>query len=140
MRTVHEHPRFRNPPLSHEKDGDPHESHRVATPLELLFDLTFVIAFGLAVAIPVGAFLASVYALHTYLTRRFEPLHAGLLVGTAAVLTIAIIAVLADVPVPVCLVILTLAPAISVVGYEMLGYRRQAEALAHARRATVSPH
>ena len=27
---------------------DPHEEHRVATPLELLFDLTFVIAFGLA--------------------------------------------------------------------------------------------
>ncbi|CAN7598604.1 low temperature requirement protein A [Rhizobium sp. LjRoot98] len=27
---------------------DPHEHHRVATPLELLFDLTFVIAFGVA--------------------------------------------------------------------------------------------
>src|SRR5262245_48651160 len=27
---------------------DLHESHRVATPLELLFDLTFVIGFGLA--------------------------------------------------------------------------------------------
>src|ERR1700712_3761809 len=27
---------------------DPHEDHRVATPLELLFDLTFVIAFGVA--------------------------------------------------------------------------------------------
>lgn len=27
---------------------DPHEAHRAATPLELLFDLTFVIAFGLA--------------------------------------------------------------------------------------------
>lgn len=27
---------------------DPHEAGRVATPLELLFDLTFVIAFGLA--------------------------------------------------------------------------------------------
>src|SRR5215831_18485577 len=27
---------------------DPNELHRVATPLELLFDLTFVIAFGLA--------------------------------------------------------------------------------------------
>lgn len=27
---------------------DPHESHRPASPLELLFDLTFVIAFGLA--------------------------------------------------------------------------------------------
>ena len=29
---------------------DPHEEHRAATPLELLFDLTFVIAFGLAAA------------------------------------------------------------------------------------------
>lgn len=27
---------------------DPHEAHRVATPLELLFDLTFVVAFGVA--------------------------------------------------------------------------------------------
>jgi low temperature requirement protein LtrA len=27
---------------------DPHEPHRVATPLELLFDLTFVVAFGVA--------------------------------------------------------------------------------------------
>ena len=27
---------------------DPHESHRAATPLELLFDLTFVVAFGIA--------------------------------------------------------------------------------------------
>ena len=27
---------------------DPHESHRSATPLELLFDLTFVVAFGMA--------------------------------------------------------------------------------------------
>ena len=29
---------------------DPHESHRTATPLELLFDLTFVVAFGIAAA------------------------------------------------------------------------------------------
>jgi low temperature requirement protein LtrA len=27
---------------------DPHEQHRTATPLELLFDLTFVVAFGIA--------------------------------------------------------------------------------------------
>jgi low temperature requirement protein LtrA len=27
---------------------DPHEAHRAATPLELLFDLTFVVAFGIA--------------------------------------------------------------------------------------------
>jgi low temperature requirement protein LtrA len=34
--------------LSSMSGRDPHEHHRVATPLELLFDLTFVIAFGLA--------------------------------------------------------------------------------------------
>ena len=27
---------------------DPHEPHRVSSPLELLFDLTFVVAFGVA--------------------------------------------------------------------------------------------
>ena len=27
---------------------DPYEPHRTATPLELLFDLTFVVAFGIA--------------------------------------------------------------------------------------------
>ena len=27
---------------------DPHQAHRTATPLELLFDLTFVVAFGIA--------------------------------------------------------------------------------------------
>jgi low temperature requirement protein LtrA len=27
---------------------DPDEQHRAATPLELLFDLTFVVAFGIA--------------------------------------------------------------------------------------------
>ncbi|OMC31883.1 hypothetical protein A5740_13645 [Mycobacterium sp. GA-1841] len=34
--------------LSRMSGRDPHEQHRVATPLELLFDLTFVIAFGVA--------------------------------------------------------------------------------------------
>lgn len=34
--------------LSSMSGRDPHEHHRAATPLELLFDLTFVIGFGLA--------------------------------------------------------------------------------------------
>lgn len=36
--------------LSRMSGRDPHELHRVASPLELLFDLTFVIAFGVAAA------------------------------------------------------------------------------------------
>ena len=42
--------RSSRPPLSHRiirmSGRDPHEAHRAATPLELLFDLTFVVAFG----------------------------------------------------------------------------------------------
>nr|WP_211340090.1 low temperature requirement protein A [Solirubrobacter pauli] len=38
-------------PLAHRRarmgGRDPHEQHRVATPLELLFDLTFVVAYGM---------------------------------------------------------------------------------------------
>lgn len=37
---------------------DPHESHRVASPLELLFDLTFVVAFGVAASQFAHAFAA----------------------------------------------------------------------------------
>jgi low temperature requirement protein LtrA len=41
-----------NTPLHHHarrmSGRDPHEAHRAATPLELLFDLTFALAFGLA--------------------------------------------------------------------------------------------
>jgi len=41
---------------------DRHEEHRVATPLELLFDLTFVIAFGLAASQLVHALAEGHYA------------------------------------------------------------------------------
>src|SRR5829696_395522 len=42
MAQVHPHSRLRM------GGRDPHQSHRTATPLELLFDLTFVVAFGIA--------------------------------------------------------------------------------------------
>jgi hypothetical protein len=84
----------------------------------------------LSVAIPLAVFLGAIYALHYYLVRRFDPLHIWLLAGTAAMLALAVIAVLAGVDMAVCLIILTLAPAVSVVGYEMLGHRHQAEVLA----------
>jgi low temperature requirement protein LtrA len=54
---------------------DPGESHRAATPLELLFDLTFVVAFGVAgnelahflaedhIAAGVGGFVFAVFAI-----------------------------------------------------------------------------
>ena len=84
----------------------------------------------LAAAVPVSVFLGAIYALYTYLVRRFDLFHIWLLGATAAVVAAAILAALAGVDMAVCLVILMLAPAVTVVGYEMLGHRHQAEALA----------
>jgi low temperature requirement protein LtrA len=84
----------------------------------------------LATAIPVGIFLGSMYALYWYLVRRFDVLYLWLLSGTAAVVALAVAAALSGVDMAVCLVILTFAPAVTVVGYEVAGHRLQAEALA----------
>ncbi|UVK39525.1 low temperature requirement protein A [Mesorhizobium sp. AR10] len=85
----------------------------------------------LATAVPVGIFLGLVYALYYYLVPRFDPFHVWLLIATAAVVAAAVFAALAGVDMTVCLVILMLAPAVTVVGYELLGHRHQAEALAN---------
>ena len=66
------------------------------------------------------------------LVQRFERLNVWLLAGTAAVASLAVIAALACVDTAVCLVVLMFAPAVTVVGYEMLGHRQQAEALSGA--------
>src|SRR5262245_15163815 len=84
----------------------------------------------LSVAIPVGLFLGLIYALYYYLVRQFDFLHVWLLIGTAAVVALAVLAAVADIDMAVCLVILMLAPAVTVVGYEMQGYRHQADVLA----------
>jgi low temperature requirement protein LtrA len=83
----------------------------------------------LSVAIPVGIFLGSIYALYTYLVGRFDPFHAWLLIGTAGVVALAIIGAFAGIDMAICLVILMFAPAITVIGYEVLGHRHEAEAL-----------
>jgi low temperature requirement protein LtrA len=95
------------------------------------------LATVLSVAIPVGVFLGSIYALYTYLVGRFDPFHVWLLIGTAVVATLAVIAALAGIDMAICLVILMLAPAVTVIGYEILGHRHQAEAL--AEEGTVAP-
>jgi low temperature requirement protein LtrA len=83
----------------------------------------------LAVVIPVAMYLASIYALYYYLLRRFESLHVWLLLGTAAVIGVAVAAAIAGVAMAICLMILMLAPMVTVVGYEAAGYRHQAQAL-----------
>jgi low temperature requirement protein LtrA len=100
------------------------------------------LATVLSVAIPVGVFLGSIYALYTYLVGRFDPFHVWLLIGTAGVVVLAVVAASAGIDMAVCLIILMLAPPVTIVGYEVLGHRHQAEALANDGSApsTAHPH
>jgi low temperature requirement protein LtrA len=94
------------------------------------------LATVLTVAIPVGVFLGLIYGLYYYLVRRFDPFHTWLLTATSAVVAAAVFAAMSGISMAVCLVILMLAPAVTVVGYEVRGYRHQAEAL-HSTRTSA---
>ena len=83
----------------------------------------------LAVAIPLLVFSIAVYAIYTYLLRRGDPFHLGLFVGTVAVLALGVLLAAWGTSLGVCLLVLTLAPAVSVVGYETIGHRHSRAAL-----------
>lgn len=87
------------------------------------------VATVLTVAAPVSIFLGMVYVVYYHLVRRFDPFHVWLLIMTAAVIAAAVVAALSGTGMALCLVILTLAPVVTVVGYEMRGYRHQVESL-----------
>lgn len=86
------------------------------------------VATLLCVAIPVGVFLALSYALYYYLVRESDRLHLWLLMATAGVVALAILGAIAGVDLAKCLMILMLAPAVTVAGYETLGHRHQVTA------------
>jgi low temperature requirement protein LtrA len=85
------------------------------------------LATVLTVAAPVAIYVGFIYATYYYLVRCFHRLDAWLLTGIAAVLAATVLAAQSGVDVAKCLVILILAPAIIVVGYEGRGYRYEAE-------------
>ena len=87
------------------------------------------LATVLTVATPVAAYIGLNYASYYYLVRRFYRLDAWLLTEIAAVLVASVVAAQSGIDVAKCLVILILAPAIIVIGYEGRGYRYETEAL-----------
>jgi low temperature requirement protein LtrA len=86
------------------------------------------LAAVLNVAMPVAAYLGFVYAMYWFLVRRCDRFHAWLLVASAGVVALAIGAALCGIDMAGCLVVLMLAPAVTVVGYEVLGYRQTSQA------------
>ncbi len=88
------------------------------------------VATVLTVTIPVGGYIALVYLLYTLMVHGRDAFHAVLLALTAAVLTGAVALAMAGVAMTVCLLIVTLAPVVTVVGFELVGHRHAAQAIA----------
>lgn len=83
-------------------------------------------AVMLSVAVPVAAFLLVDYLLFWSLVRGVHRLHLALLGGGMATVALAVALVEAGAPTSVGLVVLMLAPAVTVVGYEARGHRHVA--------------
>jgi Bacterial low temperature requirement A protein (LtrA) len=84
----------------------------------------------LAVALPVGVYIVSIYLLYSVIARTVERFHLLLLALTAVVLVVAVWLAAAGHSMANCLLVVTLAPMVTVVGYELLGHRHAAEAIA----------
>jgi len=84
----------------------------------------------LSVAIRVATYIVVVYLLYRWLLGSRDPFHLLLLVLTGAVLVAAVILVQRGMSMANALLIVMLAPAVTVVGYELLGYRHAEEHIA----------
>jgi low temperature requirement protein LtrA len=83
-----------------------------------------------SVVVPVAVYITLVYLLYSLMVRTWDRFHVLLVTLTGLVLVAAVVAAALGVPMAVCLLIATLAPAVSVVGFELVGHRHAAEAIA----------
>jgi low temperature requirement protein LtrA len=84
----------------------------------------------LAVALPVGVYILFVYLLYAVIVRTVDGLHILLLGITAVVLAVAVWLAKSGTSMANCLLVVTLAPMVTVVGYELIGHRHAAAAVA----------
>jgi len=82
-----------------------------------------------AAAVPVGVFIIGIYALYVALLRKVDALHTLPLSATVAVLVTSVTLAWMGASLTLCLAVLTLAPGVTVIGYEMVGVRHMREAL-----------
>lgn len=78
------------------------------------------------VAIPLALFVLSLFAMHMVLVREVDAFHILFLSVTAVVITVSFIALIAGASLMASLVIVSLAPWVTVVGFEVAGHRRVA--------------
>jgi low temperature requirement protein LtrA len=87
------------------------------------------VATVLTVAVPVAVYVVMVFVLYSVLTRSIDSFHWLLLGGTAVFVVVPVLMAAAGVSMAVCLVVLMLAPVVTVVGFEAVGHRHTAEVL-----------
>jgi hypothetical protein len=102
--------------------------HVAAFELEGKAEIT-VTGTVLSVAVPLAIFAVVFYALYSLLMRERDPFHLTLLAATTGVLVLSVALAAAGVDMAVCLLVLTLAPAVTVVGYETIGHSHIEDAL-----------
>lgn len=83
----------------------------------------------LSVAIPLGIFLLALYVIYSALFREADPFHLLLLAVTAAIMVASVVLVAVGASIAVGLLVLMLAPIVTVIGYETVGHRHMAQAL-----------
>jgi low temperature requirement protein LtrA len=84
-----------------------------------------------AVAIPTAIFVGGVYWMYSVLTRSRDGFHVLLLAASAAMLALGILLAAAGASLAWSLVVLSLTPWVTVVGYEVRGHRHEEEVLAN---------
>jgi low temperature requirement protein LtrA len=84
----------------------------------------------LAVAVPMAAYLACLYLLYAQISHTIDPFHVLLVAISVALLALAVALAAADVPMVWCLAVVAVVPWVTVVGYETVGHRHNAEVLA----------
>ena len=87
------------------------------------------VATVLTVVIPVGIYILAIYVLYSLLAHTVEALHVLLLLLTVAVLAVAVLLAAGGISMANCLLVVTLAPVVSVVGHELVGHRHAAAAV-----------
>ena len=83
-----------------------------------------------ALAVPLAVYVACLFLLYALITRTMDPFHFLLIGLSAGVMALSVWLAWSGVSMVWCLAVLALVPWVTVVGYETVGHRHNAEVLA----------
>jgi low temperature requirement protein LtrA len=87
----------------------------------------------LSVVVPVAVYIGMLYLMYSVSMRAADPFHLTLLGGTAAVLIAAVVLAAQGLSLAWSLVVVAVAPVVTIVGYEMIGHRHMQDHLTKLR-------